>query len=114
MTLDINQLISDIKSTASGIITKDVTTVSGFSDRQLLGIANQAALIASGIASGQITDATKEFFLDQLIELTHNFVNTLVGLIVATIEALSNAIVAVIWKAISTATGIALPAFKPL
>ena len=114
MALDVNQLISDIKGTASQILTKDVTNIRGFSNRQLAGIANQAALVASGIASGDITPATQDFFLDQLIELAHNFVNTLVGLVIATIEALWNAVVSVIWKAISSATGITLPAFKPL
>ncbi len=114
MALDINQLIDDIKNTSSGILTKDVTAIRGFSSRQLNGIANQTALIASGISSGQITEATRDFFLDQLVELAHNFVNTLVGLVIATIEKLWNAIVSVIWQAISKATNIQLPAFNPL
>jgi len=114
MTFDIEQLISDIKSTASGILSKDIETVRGFSNRQLHGIANQTALIASGIASGQITESTRDFFLQQLVELAQNFANTLVGLIIATIEKLWNAIVSVIWSAISKATHIALPAFNPL
>ena len=67
MTFDIEQLISDIKSTASGIVSKDIETVRGFSNRQLHGIANQTALIASGIASGQITESTRDFFLQQLV-----------------------------------------------
>ena len=114
MILDTNQLKDDIKSVVSGILNKDITTVRGFSSRQLDGIANQTSLIASGIASGEITPATRDFFLDQLIELAHNFVNTLVGLIISTIEKLWNAIVSVLWTAISKTTGIQLPAFKPL
>jgi hypothetical protein len=114
MPIDIEQLIVDIKNTASGILNKDVETLRGFSSRQLNGIANQTALIALGISTGQITEATRDFFLDQLVELARNFVNTLVGLLVATIEKLWNAIVSVIWKAISKATSITLPAFKPL
>lgn len=114
MVLDVNRLIEDIKNTASGILNKDVATVRGFSDRQLHGIATQAALVASGIASGQIDDSTREFFLDQLVELSKNFVSTLVGLMLATIERLWNAIVSVIWNAISHAANIQLPAFKPL
>jgi hypothetical protein len=78
------------------------------------GIAAQTSLIASGIASGEITPATRDFFLDQLIELAHNFVNTLIGLIISTVEKLWNAIVVVLWGAISKATGIQLPAFNPL
>jgi hypothetical protein len=114
MTFDIDQLIADIKNTSTAILMKDVETVRGFSTRQLNGIAHQTALIASGIASGQITEVTRDFFLQQLVELAQNFVNTLVGLILATVERLWNAIVSVIWNAISKATGIALPAFKPL
>jgi hypothetical protein len=112
MTIDIDQLISDIKNATSSILATDITSVEGFSSRQLDGIATQAALVASGISSGQITDATRDFFLDQLIQLAHNFVNTLVGLVLATIQKLWNAVVAVIWEAISKATGIQLPDFK--
>ena len=114
MTFDIDKLIADIKDTSTAILQKDVETVRGFSSRQLHDIANQTALIASGIKSGQITEITRDFFLQQLVELAQNFVNTLVGLVIATIERLWNAIVSVIWSAISKATGIAIPAFKPL
>ena len=114
MVLNVNDLIDDIKNTASGILSKDVSTVRGFSERQLHGIATQAALVASGIASGQIDDSTRDFFLDQLVELAKNFVNTLVGLMLATIERLWNAIVSVLWNAISRATNIQLQAFRPL
>lgn len=114
MELDIEQLIEDIKTTSSEIITKDVTTLRGFSNRQLRGIATQSALVATGIATGQIRDSLKDFFLDQIVELARNFVNTLVGLTLATIERLWNAIVNVIWGAISKATNIQIPAFNPL
>ncbi len=113
MTLDVNGLVTEIKDTASGIIQKDITEVGGFSHRQLMGIATQASLIASGIASGEITDETRDFFLDQLVELAHNFVRTLVGLVIATIERLWNTIVNIIWEAISKATGFQLPVFTP-
>jgi len=114
MELNIDQLIEDVKSTASEVITKDVTTLRGFSNRQLRGIATQSALVASGIATGQIREGLRDFFLDQIVELVRNFVNTLVGLALATIERLWNAIVNVIWGAISRVTNIQLPAFNPL
>ncbi len=114
MEIDIKQLMDDITTAVSEILNKDVTTIRGFSGRQLNGIANQTALIASGIDSGLITDATRDFFLDQLVELAHNFANTLIGLMVATIEKLWNAIVSVIWSAITKATGITLKSFSPL
>jgi hypothetical protein len=109
MIIDTQILIGDIKSSISNILGKDITTVSGFSSRQLDGIADQTVLIASGIASGEITDATREFFLNQLVEAAKNFVNTMVGLVIATIEKLWNAVVSILWKAISKATGIVLP-----
>ena len=114
MTLDIDQLIQEIKETSSSILRKDVTTVRGFSNRQLKGIATQSALVATGIATGQIRDTLRDFFLDQIVELVRNFVNTLVGLTLATIERLWNAIVNTIWSAISKATNITIPAFEPL
>ena len=114
MTLDINQLTSDIKSTVSGIIGKDVETVRGFSKRQLLGIANQTSLVAAGILTGEISDFNRDFFLDQLVELSHNFINTLIGLLLSTIETAWNAVVNVLWGAISKATGLQLPSFSPM
>jgi hypothetical protein len=114
MIVDINQLIIDIKNTVSGLLNKDIETVRGFSARQLTGISNQTALVASGITTGQITEATRDFFLDQLVELARNFVNTLVGLVIATIERLWNAVVKVIWDTISRVTGTIIPAFKPM
>jgi len=110
MPLDINQLITDIKNTVSDIARKDSSTIRGFSNRQLTGIANQAALVAAGIASGDITDANRGFFLDQLLELAHNFARALVGLLIVTIEKIWNAIVDLIWKAISSVIGAQLPA----
>lgn len=112
MPLDINQLINDIKSSVSEIAQKDVSTIRGFSQRQLTGIANQAALVATGIATGEFTGNLKDFFLEQLVELAHNFANTLVGLVIVTIERIWNAIVNVIFKAISAFTGIQIPDFS--
>lgn len=111
MTLDVNELVSEIKDTISGILDKDIKEVGGFSNRQLMGIANQASLIASGIASGEITEETRDFFLDQLVQLAHNFVRTLIGLLIATVERLWNAVVNILWQAISKATGLVLPVF---
>lgn len=112
MTLDVNQLMDEIKSTISGILNKDIKEVGGFSNRQLMGIANQASLIAAGIATGEVTDETRDFFLDQLVQLAHNFVRTLIGLVIATIERLWNAVVNILWQAIAKATGIVLPVFR--
>lgn len=107
--IKINALINDMKSAASEVLEKDVTTLRGFSERQLKAIAQQTALVAQGIASGQITDETRDFFLDSLEDMARNFANTLRGLMMVTIEKVWNALVGVIWKAIEGVTGLVIP-----
>lgn len=109
MDLDVNKLIGDMTDAASAILDKDVTTLRGFSERQLKAIALQTAFVQAGIASGQITGETRDFFLDSLEDMALNFVKTLSGLLMITIEKVWNAIVGVIWKTIEKLTGIALP-----
>lgn len=109
MAIDVAQLIRDINNAASTVLNKDVATLRGFSERQVKAIAQQAALVEAGILNGGITDETRDFFLDSLEDMALNFVKTLRGLLMVTIEKVWNAIVGVIWKAIETATGIALP-----
>jgi hypothetical protein len=108
MAIDLNQLIADIKSAATDVLKADVATFRGFSDRQVKAIAQQAELVATGVASGQITAETRDFFLDSLEDMALNFAKTLRGLLMVTIEKVWNAVVSVIWKAISSVTGIAL------
>jgi hypothetical protein len=108
--IDVDKLVGDIKSAASGILKTDVAALRGFSERQVTAIAQQAKLVAAGIANGDITEATREFFLDSLEDLALNFARTLRGLMTVTIEKVWNAVVAVLWKAISTATGLVIPA----
>ena len=104
--IDIAQLIKDMKDAASQILNKDVSTLRGFSKRQILAIAQQSELVANGIANGQITEETREFFLDSIEDMVLNFAKTLRGLLMVTIEKVWNAIVGVIWKAIESATGL--------
>lgn len=111
--IDVDQLVTDIKDAATQIVKKDITTVKGFSERQVKALGQQAALVAEGIAKGQITEETREFFLDSLETMAQNFIHTLQGLFLLTVERIWNAVVDVIWgtinKAISAATGITLP-----
>lgn len=107
--IDIPTLINDMKNVASQVLNKDVSTLRGFSGRQAKAIAQQAELVSLGIASGGITDETQDFFLDSLEDMALNFVKTLRGLLIITIEKIWNAIVGVIWKAIEGATGLVLP-----
>jgi hypothetical protein len=109
-SINIDQLVNDIKDAASQVLKKDVTTLRGFSERQVKAIAQQAKLIATSIVTGDITDETRDFFLDSLEDMALNFAKTLRGLIMVTVEKIWNAVVKVIWKAIETATGVALTA----
>jgi hypothetical protein len=108
MAIDVGQLVKDITDAASGIIKSDVTQLGGFSKRQVEAIAHQASLVSAGIISGEITAETRDFFLDGLKDMSRNFVNTLVGMSAVTVEKVWNAVVGVIWKAISTAAGVVL------
>lgn len=109
MQIDPLLLVTDIKGAATAILGKDVTTITGFSNRQINGLATQASLVATGVANGEIAGDTLTFFLDQLIDLTENFVKTMVGLLIVTIEKIWNAIVKVIWSAIEKVAGVVLP-----
>lgn len=104
--IDIGQLVSDMKDAAAQILNKDVTTLRGFSERQMKAIATQARLVAQGIASGQITEETRDFFLDGLEDMTRNFARTLRGLLMVTVDRVWNALVGVLWRAIDAATGL--------
>jgi hypothetical protein len=109
MSIDLDQLISDIKAAASAVLETDVSTLRGFSERQLKAIAQQSEFVATGIATGQITEETREFFLDHLEDMALSFAKTLRGLLMVTIEKVWNAVVGVIWGAISKVTGMVLP-----
>jgi hypothetical protein len=106
--IDPKALISDIQAAATNVIGTDVSALSGFSQQQLAAIAQQSVFVAGGIADGSITEDTRQFFLDSLVEMTKSFANTLAGLVTVMIEQVWNAIVGVIWDAIGKATGLAL------
>lgn len=108
MSIDIEQLITDMKGAVSQVINQDVTVLRGFSERQLKALAKQGELIAAGVVSGDIDEDLRDFFLDSLEDMALNFAKTLRGLLMVTIEKVWNAIIGVLWKAISSATGINL------
>lgn len=109
MAMDLDQLVGDMKAAASDILNADVSTFRGFSERQLKAIAQQTDLVATGIATKQITEETEQFFLDSLEDMALSFAKTLRGLLMVTIEKVWNAIVSVLWNAISKAAGVVLP-----
>jgi hypothetical protein len=118
MSIDVGKLAEDIKNVASGIVEKDITTLRGFSERQLKAIALQTALVGEGILRANengpgkprvgITEETRDFFVDNLKDMVRSFVRVLIDLFVVIIEKLWNAIVDVIWKAIQGITGVLL------
>lgn len=100
MPSDVPTLIAEIKDIATQVLQKDITTVRGFSERQVEAIAKQTAIIQQGIATGEIDEELREFFLDGLEAMALNFVNTLKGILMVTLEKLWNAIVEFLYKAV--------------
>jgi len=109
MAIDIDQLVADMQAAASGVLQADVTTLRGFTQQQVKAIAQQAELVSTGILTKQITPETQQFFLDGLEDMALSFAKTLRGLLMVTIEKVWNAVVGVLWSAISKATNLVLP-----
>lgn len=103
MADEVANLITGIKEIASNILEKDISTVRGFSERQVEAIAKQTAIIQQGIANGDIDEDLREFFLDGLEAMALNFVNTLKGILMVTLEKLLNALVDFLYKAVGVA-----------
>ena len=108
-SIDVDQLLANLKTVATGIIQQDVTTIEGYSERQLAAMAQQAKWIAAATLTGELSSDMRDFFLNTLKESAVNFANTLKGLVMITIEKVWNALVAALWTAIGNAIGIALP-----
>jgi hypothetical protein len=100
MPESVTTIITDIKDIASGILAKDISTVRGFSERQVEAIAKQTVLIQQGVENGDIDEDLREFFLDGLEAMARNFVNTLKGILMVTLEKLWNALVKFLYKAV--------------
>ncbi len=100
MAEDVTTIIKGIKDIASGILEKDISAVRGFSERQVEAIAKQTVIIQKGVANGDIDEDLREFFLDGLEAMALNFVNTLKGILMVTLEKLWNALVNFLYKAV--------------
>jgi hypothetical protein len=107
--IDVQTLVSTITQTAGAQIGKDVTALAGFSREQVEGLARQAQLIAAALASGHLSEADRDFFLDNLKQTAEDFAVALDGLAVVEIEKVWNAAVRALWNAIGAAAQIALP-----
>jgi len=103
---ELQQIIEEIKLAAKGVLSKDISTMRGFSERQLRALAQQTEMVGKGLLTGDIGQDLKDFFLDSLEDMALNFVKTLKGMLQVTIEKVWNAIVGVLWDAIERISGI--------
>src|SRR5262245_41744883 len=105
------ELAAAMKDAASGIINKDIQTISGFSKDQLQRIERLAIDFSEMVAAGEFRDdpEAQADYLGILEDLSKNFVRTLQGLATITIEKIWNAVVKVLWTAIDKATGLTFP-----
>ncbi len=100
MAESVATITTDIKDIASEVLQKDISTIRGFSERQVEAIAKQTVLIQKGVENGDIDEELREFFLDGLEAMALNFVNTLKGILMVTLEKLWNALVKFLYKAV--------------
>jgi hypothetical protein len=106
-----DQFLKSIATAASGVLGKDVTTISGFAESQWKQLATYSIWVGEAILEGDFTgdDALRENFLQSIQDMAHNLVETLMGLAILTVEKTWNAIVNVIWTTLDNATGLTLP-----
>ncbi len=105
---DIGAVLTDMKDAASGILSKDITQIHGFAEAQWRALAKHGANVALGIATGEIEEDEREFFLGTIDDLAWNLIKTLKGLMTITIEKVWNAVVEILHKAVSSAIDAAL------
>ncbi len=100
---DTEAIGKDIVDTLNGILNDDISRYVSFFKSQTLGLAKQAAWIAEATATGEIDADTRDWFIGNLQRMTEDFIRTLVGLTLLTIEKAWNAVVGILWGAINTA-----------
>jgi hypothetical protein len=110
MVLDTEKLTIDIKSAASIILDRDVTSVEGFDTKLVSRIARQADTAATNMKRGVVTKETRDFLIDCIRSSTSAFVGGLKGVDAFTSGKVNYAIVYVVFKTITNATGAELKA----
>jgi len=115
MTIDVSELLGGVLEALRGELGDGYAAIAAFSERQGKMLATQAALITESRAVGTLRDDDElfGFFVEQLAEMTRNFVRAVAQLTVLTIERAWNAVVSVVWGvlngALSAAGFVALP-----
>lgn len=108
MVLDTEKLTIDLKSAASIILDKDVTTLEGFDPKLVAKIVRQSDTAAMNMKRGVVTKETRDFLLDCIRTSAGAFVSELKNVDAFTSGKVKYAIVFVAFKTISLATGIDL------
>ncbi len=88
-----NELMKAIAAAASGVLNKDISTLSGFAVNQEKKLVKFAIWIGEAELEGEFKNdhALREDFLHSLQDMARDFVNTLRGLTMITIEKVWNA-----------------------
>ena len=112
---ELNDIVEELKKGVNAIIKsateigKDgIDDISGFSERQLNGIADQSLLIGEGLKNKDLTTEEAKTEFEDLSTLAKNFANTLVGLLAITIEKIWNAMVKILSGVIKSIAGLVL------
>jgi hypothetical protein len=107
----LDDFMRDIAAAASGVLQKDVTTITGFAKSQQIKLTKFAIWIGEAELAHEFDGipGLRDEFLQSLQDMIRDFINTLRGLTAITIEKIWNAIVDVIWTTLDRATGLTLP-----
>lgn len=108
--IDIAQLGTDILGAVQGVIEDDLPQFRNFVRLQLEGLAEQAALVAKGLAAGWIdTEDERKHWADTLRHMTREFLRTIRALVVITVERALNAIIEVFQRLFERTAGTLIP-----
>lgn len=109
---DPGHVAQDMLAALSGVLRQDIQEQVSFAARQSKALAMQAAWIADETAMGKLSADDRDWYLNDLANLSANFARTLAALTLLTAEKAWNAIVGVLWTAINGAVGAALGGIK--
>ena len=109
--IDLGNIFGQIANVTKDMVGKDVTSASAFAQEQMRLIEQNAILFSQMELAGEFTDdpERRDQYLQMIKATAVNFAKTIRALAVVEVEKLVNAVVKVVWDAIGTATGVALP-----
>lgn len=108
--INVADVVRDIVDAVKGVVQSDLPTLNDFVKAQLEGMAEQAALVAKGLAVGWIdTDEERRHWADTLRHMAVEFARTLRALVVIVVEKAINAVIAVFQSLFQRVAGAVLP-----